>query len=309
MKRYEYKAYGLNIISEMELPELMKQPEPSTNYDVQITYGELPTSVQEGREMNGIRCYEEGLSWFYASSIATYCMIQGKEIRIKEDIGAKPERVRAFLLGRALGMLMFQLGTIVMHGAVVDIDGKGIIITGKSGMGKSSLLNALVKEGHPFLTDDVVAISKGENHYRVEPAYAIRKLCYDTMERFGYNIEDVNVRDQRKDKCTLLEVNRFKEIASPLTAMYEIVAEDVEEVSIRKLKGMDKMDAFLRNGYWMHSVYKNIGLPREILKQMIQIVKSIEVYTITRPQNQFTVEDQMQGMYRTLEDVQQEMIS
>ncbi|MEG0579484.1 MAG: hypothetical protein RR490_06170, partial [Niameybacter sp.] len=126
------------------------------------------------------------------------------------------------------------------------------------------------------------------------------------MERFGYNIEDVNVRDQRKDKCTLLEVNRFKEIASPLTAMYEIVAEDVEEVSIRKLKGMDKMDAFLRNGYWMHSVYKNIGLPREILKQ---IVKSIEVYTITRPQNQFTVEDQMQGMYRTLEDVQQEMIS
>ena len=48
--------------------------------------------------------------------------------------------------------------TEVMHGVLVDVFGVGILITGKSGVGKSEIALELVNRGHRLIADDSVVI-------------------------------------------------------------------------------------------------------------------------------------------------------
>lgn len=54
--------------------------------------------------------------------------------------------------------------TTAVHGVLVDIYGIGVLITGKSGVGKSETALELVKKGHRLVADDCVEIhQEGEN--------------------------------------------------------------------------------------------------------------------------------------------------
>jgi len=55
----------------------------------------------------------------------------------------------------------------VVHGVLVDIYGIGVLITGKSGIGKSETAIQLVKRGHRLVADDVINVKKiGERELR-----------------------------------------------------------------------------------------------------------------------------------------------
>ncbi|SJZ42072.1 HPr(Ser) kinase/phosphatase [Selenihalanaerobacter shriftii] len=49
---------------------------------------------------------------------------------------------------------------ITTHGVLVNVYGVGVLITGKSGIGKSETALGLVKRGHQLVADDVVKIKK-----------------------------------------------------------------------------------------------------------------------------------------------------
>jgi len=48
--------------------------------------------------------------------------------------------------------------TVTLHGVLVDVFGVGILILGKSGIGKSETALELVKRGHRFVADDAIEI-------------------------------------------------------------------------------------------------------------------------------------------------------
>jgi hypothetical protein len=50
-----------------------------------------------------------------------------------------------------------------MHGVMLNIYGKGVLLTGKSGIGKSELALELIRRGHFFVSDDRVEISRVQN--------------------------------------------------------------------------------------------------------------------------------------------------
>jgi HPr kinase/phosphorylase len=56
----------------------------------------------------------------------------------------------------------FALQTM-LHGTMVDVYGIGILISGKSGLGKSEVALDLVKRGHRLVSDDVVILTKKRN--------------------------------------------------------------------------------------------------------------------------------------------------
>lgn len=51
----------------------------------------------------------------------------------------------------------------VVHGSMVDVYGIGILISGKSGIGKSEVALDLVERGHRLVADDVVVLTKKNN--------------------------------------------------------------------------------------------------------------------------------------------------
>ncbi len=53
------------------------------------------------------------------------------------------------------------LDRVLLHAAAAAVDGRGVVITGPMGAGKSTLVAALVRDGNAYLTDEVVAIEPG----------------------------------------------------------------------------------------------------------------------------------------------------
>lgn len=78
--------------------------------------------------------------------------------------------------------------TTAVHGVLVDIYGVGILITGKSGVGKSETALELVKRGHRLVADDCVEIRQEAENTLVGNA---PKLIEHLLEIRGIGIIDI----------------------------------------------------------------------------------------------------------------------
>lgn len=62
---------------------------------------------------------------------------------------------------------------ITLHGTFIDVYGIGVLLIGKSGIGKSEITLELIKRGHRLISDDIIEI---------------RKMSEDVLEGRGLNI-------------------------------------------------------------------------------------------------------------------------
>ena len=75
-----------------------------------------------------------------------------------------------------------------LHGVLMDVYGVGVLITGRSSVGKSEAALELVKRGHQLVADDVVDICKvSDDHLTGESPEMVRHL----MEIRGIGIIDI----------------------------------------------------------------------------------------------------------------------
>jgi len=96
------------------------------------------------------------------------------------------ESIRFMQLLRDFLEDQFALQTIV-HGAMVDVYGIGILIVGRSGIGKSEVALDLVERGHRLVADDVVMLTKKSNVLMG----AATQISKHFMEIRGLGIVDV----------------------------------------------------------------------------------------------------------------------
>lgn len=75
----------------------------------------------------------------------------------------------------------------MVHGAMVDVYGIGILIAGKSGIGKSEVALDLIERGHRLVADDVVMLTKKSNVLMSSAT----ELSKHFMEIRGLGIVDV----------------------------------------------------------------------------------------------------------------------
>ncbi len=101
------------------------------------------------------------------------------------------ETTRFMFLVRDFLEDQFAVQTMV-HGSMVDVYGIGILITGKSGIGKSEVALDLVERGHRVVSDDVIILTKKSNVLIASPTeinkhfLEIRGLgIVDVMSMFG----------------------------------------------------------------------------------------------------------------------------
>lgn len=128
--------------------------------------------------------------------------------------------------------------TTAVHGVLVDIYGVGVLITGKSGVGKSETALELVKRGHRLVADDCVEIRQededtlvGTSPELIEHLLEIRGLgIINVMTLFGAGavrsfkrisvVMDLEFWDQRKQYDRLgLDEEKMKIIDTELTKL------------------------------------------------------------------------------------------
>lgn len=177
----------MNVLDAAGLPP---SPEggPPTTIDLglldQVSYAaELgPVSLLDERVQ--IRCQDEALATFLAAVLAAFPT--ATDARINVDVVEVSGRVVAYAGGvrtisvdsvarmaRALvwylnGLALNSPTTdVFLHASVASLDGRALIMPGRSGAGKTTLVTALALAGWTYLSDEVAAI--GPNGAVVRP--------------------------------------------------------------------------------------------------------------------------------------------
>ena len=280
---YKYTAYGLNIYSYLELPELI--PCDSTRSDVVIRFDKLDSSpIKTNSEYYSFAVSEEGMYLFWAE-IGTILISEGKEIIINPIANCELSRLRLFILGAAMGTRLHQRGYLVLHARAVAIENSAVVFTADKGRGKSTMAATLHNRGHSLIADDVVAIDfRDDKSPIVYPAFPQLKLWPEAVTYLGKNTDDLPRLTSKFDKRDYLVKEDF--VKQPLNLKQIFVLGHSSEVTIKPLPPQEIIFYLIRNTYVTRfgSSLLNPNDPSHFLK-VTKLAKSVSIDYLLRPKD------------------------
>ncbi len=116
-------------------------------------------------EENKTDVFEEMLSYKIPICIFTYNIVPPEsflEIAKKNNICVVISELKTSDMIRAIESLIEEefLESFTIHGGLVEVFGVGVLILGKSGVGKSEATLELISKGHRLISDDIVEFKK-----------------------------------------------------------------------------------------------------------------------------------------------------
>lgn len=183
---YKYHGFGLNIASEMEMPELF--PHDFDEADLTISIGKVPEALNgTGVIKRAFSLIGENEYTLNVKNVCRYYAGLGTTIIAEPYEGIDDRSIRVFLLGTIMAAILYQRGKIPLHVSAVVKDGKIILFAGQSGAGKSTLLASLSKKGYTVFTDDicVLELDKDSNRITGAASYPMMKLWEDAINKIG----------------------------------------------------------------------------------------------------------------------------
>ena len=278
VETFTYKAFGLIIKSEFEIPELLVfEGLP----DVEIKLGETPKQLKEITKQ-GVK-YQAAKNEFLleVDHIAKYYVNGGRQIIVDTLKDPVDKEVRLFLLGSAFGALFLQRGLLPVHGSAIKFGNSVTIFTGLSGVGKSSIAAYFVNQGYHALADDISVVN---HNLEVVPGFPNMKIWNDVLQKLDINKEPlIEIRPNVKKFQLPINDNYFDE-PLPLKNIIIINTKNSPGFEYEELTGIKKFNAIKNNTYRYRFVQ---GLEKqldhfEILNKLLPVIK---VYRVTRPQS------------------------
>lgn len=287
-KRLAYKAFGLNILSDISLPELLQTAEHVDQADVIVETVDLSNKWNEWAEPQSKCITKENLVMFQVPETGTFCVENGEKIRVSPMKGFDWDKVRLYILGTCMGALLMQRKILPLHGSVVAINGKAYAFVGERGAGKSTLAAAFLKKGYQLLSDDVIAVSLNkDNTPLVIPSYPQQKLWQESLRGFGMKESQYRPIYGRESKYAVSVHAQFSPEPLLLAGVFELIKSDDEKVEIQPIDGLKRLHTLFRH------TYRNFLLPRLGLMEWhfhytTKMASQLDLFQLQRPLSGFS---------------------
>jgi hypothetical protein len=280
-----FQAFGLTISSCLDFPELTAS---TGDPQVAVAYGDVPTELH-GAKSKGV-CYQAipGQVLLQLDGIARFWVRDGREIVIDRHPDAGDDDVRLFLLGSPFGALLQQRGLLVLKGSMVQVDDGCVIFLGQSGVGKSTLAFAMSQRGYRCLSDDVCAVSIGENGipYAVG-SYPQVNLWPDALVSMSIDPSGLRRVRPRLEKRAVPLKDTFDHDPLPVKRLYWLcTSRHKEDIRLQPIDGPLKM-RFLRDSTYRLEFLQGQALAARHFQQLARFVSGISVIEVARPAGQF----------------------
>ncbi len=298
-EKFSYRVYGLNVLSEIECPEVIKLLDYQSEYDVVIEFGTASDEIKEAIVSGRISSYTNESMWFHIADVATYWIQNGEKVTIELCEGADIQMAKQYLLGSCLGMIMLQRNMIAIHGGTIVFNGSGIIFTGERGAGKSTITSALREAGYPFVADDVSSVDVSSPHM-IHPGFPQQKLCKDAAIALGYELDQYKTLMGDTQMKYLIPVHdSFVYEQVPLKAIVELQEDNqIHGIEVERLAGQERLMTIYRNIYRIE-MKQIAGVDPDYFKKCVAIVKDVPVYRIKRQKGVMTVDQQIAWLEET----------
>ena len=206
----------------------------------------------------------------------------GSIVIYRVDPGADPDRVRLYLNNQFLVALLHQRMLIRFHASSFVFDGRGVMILGETGAGKTSLMVAFVLAGAGFLSDDLTPVVFRDNLPQVWSLNRKVKLRSDSVAKL--NLPDENLTDAESGTGKkYLRLERSAEEYHRIDIVLKIEIGEIDEPVFRELAAVEKF-ALLRSEVCSWEILS--GMPETeaaYLQQLVKIIEKVRFVRVTRP--------------------------
>jgi hypothetical protein len=229
---YYFKAFNLTIQSPFAIKGLVQTDAQPADINITLApVGTIPAPLQP------TNIQRKGLSATFASSSNQYddChlvwedklrfrLLHGKHMVI-ENHGQDTDTLSLFTISEPLGILLFQRGFILLHASAVTLpNGQAVIFMGEPGKGKSSTSAAMVQQGRPLLSDDLVAIQVHNDQPFVVPSFPQLKIWKRTVDGLQFDYSQLSKIVEGTNKYAYMDHSNFDPKPIPLRYIYELGA-------------------------------------------------------------------------------------
>lgn len=278
---FHYRAHGLDISSEIELPEASSRPQGAA--DTIIRYGAVPSAIGNAVICGTHHRFAPRECLLNITGVARYWVRDGKEVTVAPEPGVLAADLRAGILSSVMGALVYQNGLFPLHASAVDLGGECVLFTGASGAGKSTLAAACHARGLGVYSDDLSGIFASEHGYAmVHPGYRLLKLCGSTIAGLGPALSELRPLAARVGKQHVLLPRATILTPLPVRAIFAITPGPEHETRPTPLLGANKIRLLLRETYRRRMVF-GLGRQAEHLALATQIARHTPVILLPRP--------------------------
>ena len=216
-------------------------------------------------------------------NVATYRVQNGNKVSVFPCENADMESISLFLNGSVLGAVLHQQGIPSFHGSSFEYEGRGIIICGHSGTGKSSVTAAFCQKGGHFINDDITPVRVSTSGTTIISIKTRLKLWDDSLQKLKIESDRLEKIRPAINKFYLPVQESFSS-EQKLNQIFVLSKRNKDVFEANELIGMAKYN-ILRNQIYRKSYLK--GMPetgKSYFKQLIQLAGNVRVTQIFRPQ-------------------------
>ncbi|WP_214626842.1 aldolase [Paenibacillus agaridevorans] len=272
-KGYTYKAFGLHIATEIPFLGAKPTEDRSHNTDVWVEWGDLTALWEEVSNPDDAFVVLDDKVLFRIGQTAVYSVEAGTRVIVSPEEGAHLERIRLFLDGYCMAILLLQRNILPLHGSAIAKNGLAYAIVGSSGAGKSTLTKALLDQGFSFVSDDIipVALSDTDNELAIVwPALPEQKLWQESLSELGVSREGLRVVYERKTHSSELTeeirtkyavpVARFSHAPMPLAGIFELAKRE-DATELVPIEGAERLRTLA-----LHTFHRSLIEPMGLLE-------------------------------------------
>lgn len=283
-----YTAHNLTFHSELSLPGLPSAAScVESPPDVRILFGKVDREgIVGGTRLGPCLWADRDTLWLKIPRIARFLVKEGNSILIEPEPGIDEDSIRVFLLGSALGALLFQRGCLVMHGSAIRIDGRCMICLGRSGAGKSVLAAGFMQRGHRVLADDVVPVTP---EHSIVPGFPRIKLWQDAAAKLSIDTSHLRRVFPKVQKFEYPVEQYSGQEPLPVRWVYILESAGSGETIIEPIQGMARFQPLFNNTYRVEFL-EGMSLGPAHIRLCGQLAGRIRMARITRPDTEFDID-------------------
>jgi hypothetical protein len=278
--------YGLIADCHWPLPECLPAA-PDAMPDIRIINGLVPAQGIDSASDNEYEQSRVGEFWLNVEEVARYWIRNGTEILIEPYPNADEESIRVYLLGSAIGALLFQRGLQLIHGNAIEVNGACLVCVGDSGAGKSTLAAAFLQQGYRLLADDVVPV---DGNGLATPGFPRIKLWGDAARQLGIETDGLRRIMPDMDKYNVPLAERFCDTRLPVKWVYVLEPSEGDGFVLEPFVGMARFEPLHENTYRVHFL-EAMALKPKHLMQVAALAGQIRMARIKRPMAGFRLEE------------------
>jgi hypothetical protein len=287
---YQYQAYGIPIVSDMELPALSSTDQWLTATPINVSCGRVADVLQQlPNEQKPFSTFNEQEFRYELPNVARYYIAQGTQIVI-EPLCDNWDEILLHFYANCLAAALFQRNLIPFHvSGVFTEPNKVLLFAAPSRTGKSTTALMLQQKGFAPFTDDTALLTVENGVCYATASYPMARLWQNTIElQTIYAEADKQHIFAEIDKYGFSFHDQFstQKVEVQAIVFLEEAGTDIKIEPLRATQAMQNLGANIYRGQWL------AGMKKQHLqfRQLTGIAQILPAYKATRPRNQDTFE-------------------